>query len=596
MRERIMDRLKAIYEHSKIILPLSAFFTGLIIYCYLNWNIFAAQPLAFTLTVTLVFTFLKSPGNVKRYALDYCLAFLSLVSGLYAVFFYDKIFDEAGNPSLLTLILGSMMIILVLEAVRRVYGWILTAIVGAFVIYPFLGPYIPGILRTRHYTYGRVIEGFYYQPDGLLGLPLDICVSIVSIFVFMGICFRLSGASNYMSNLALSIWGRSRGGPAKVAIVCSSAMGTITGSAAANVSTTGIFTIPLMKKTGYPPHYAAAVEAVASTGGLITPPIMGAAAFLMAEYLEVSYSVIMFAAAVPAFMYYLGVYMQVHFAAIRYNLMGLPEEEIPKIRDSWRFLYLIGFPIVILVISLAVFQQRPSVSGAIAVVSLILVTYTSRKTMLTPRKVLSALKETVEPLIQVVVVSAAAGLVVGTMMLTNLGATITRTAFALTGESALIALMLVALSAIILGMGMPATPVYIILVFAAVPTLLQLGVDPLAAHLFVFYFGIMSFITPPICVAVYVASAIAESRPLSTALTGLRLGIIGYLFPFIMVYCPEILLGRGDLFHQIAGLFLAAVFVAGTAVVFSGTTFRLIVRGIAFVVVIAIGFLLSYLF
>jgi TRAP transporter 4TM/12TM fusion protein len=591
-----MATLKRAYECSKITLPLSALFSGFIVYRYLNWNIFSAQPLALTLTLTLLYLFLPSPGTSRHQIVPYFLAFLCLISGLYLVVFYKDIFDNAGNPSVLTIILGSVMVLLILDAVRRLYGAFLTIIIGAFIIYPFLGPYLFGPFRTRHFMYNRVVEAFYYQPDGLLGLPLDICVSIVTIFILMGICFMLSGASNYLSNLFLSVMGRSRGGPAKVSVFCSSALGTITGSAAANASTIGVLTIPLMKKVGYPPHIAAAVEAVASTGGVITPPVMGAAAFLMAEYLDVPYFKIMLAAAVPAFMYYLGVYLQVHFAAIRYNLSGISDEDIPRARDNLRVLYLIGIPIGLLVLCLAVFQQRPAMAGGVAILSLILVSLPSRKTRLTPGKVFAALKQSVDPIIQLVVISAAAGLVVGSMMLTNLGTTITRTAFAVTGDSSFLALILVAISAIILGMGMPATPVYIILVFAAVPALLHMGINPLCAHLFVFYFGIMSFITPPICVAVYVTSAIANSSPMKTALSALKLGSIGYLFPFLMVYFPQLLLTNGNLASQTIGLALSIIFVVGTSIFLAGPVFRIPTRGVALLAAIATVVLLKHLF
>lgn len=550
-------------------LPISCILVGTMFYQYLGFDLYLAQLLAFILTLTLVVVFIEYPLRGKMHSLDYLLILLTIISGGYLTIYYPEI-TKASTSNPITIIFGSIMVISVLESVRRMFGKFLMGLLVVFAIYPFVGPYMPGLMRTRTYTFSRVINAYYHEPNGILGLSLSVAITIVAVYFVLGSCFDASGATEYMSKLATRYFGRFRGGAAKVAVFCSGVLGSVTGNAASNVATTGVITIPMMKKTGYKPETAGAVEAVASTGGIILPPVMGAAGFIMAEFLGVPYGQIILAAFFPALLYYIAVFIAVDVEAASQNLKGLPKEELPAFEEGKKAIYLVGIPFLVLVISLMVFYIRPGFAGLLTVLTLIVVSYFSKETRLTPAKIAQALNASVKSMLQITVICAGAGIIIGSILLTGLGAAFVQGLFILAGKSLFLALLLTALACIILGMGMPAVGVYIILSMLVTPGLVKLGANVLASHMFVFYFGIFSVLTPPVCLAVYVACSIADSDMMKTAIKSIKLAFVAFFAPFIMVYNPAILFQEGSKTYQIGMLFLLLIATVLTAIGING--------------------------
>lgn len=537
---------------------------------YLNIAIYKEQYLGLILGLLLVSTFLTVPATKKasREKLpwyDAVLVILSIIAAGYVVVLYPQIIPTLGYLKTPRIILGLIMIILVLEAARRLVGW---PIVGVGIILILYAPYawvLPGVFNARMIPWGRVLTNLYLSPGSLFGIPLGVVGGIVFSFIFFGRILFTVGGGRFLSEIALALMGRYRGGPAKVAIVASSLFGSLSGSASANVAMTGIITIPLMKKIGYKPHVAAAIEAVASTGGLIMPPIMAATAFIMAEFLNVPYATVAIAAFVPAVLYYVAVFTQVHLEALKGGLKGLPREDIPSIRkvikEGWFFL----IPAAVLMYCMFVRYMEPSTSalygvGATAVVCL----FKKETRKAVTRDAWNILEETGRGLLEVGIICAIAGFVIGSISLTGLGLTLSDALVTLSGGNVFVLLVLAAIGAIVLGMGMPVTATYIMLVILIAPALIKLGIQPLAAHLFIMYFGVMSFLTPPVAIAAYVAASIAHSEPMQTGFTGVRLGIIAYVVPFVFALSPSLILigPLGDIVLHVTTAFFGTIILA----------------------------------
>lgn len=537
---------------------------------YLGIAIYTEQYLSVILTLFLVSTFLSVPPTktatkAKFLWLDGLLIVLSLTTGGYVALFYPQIIPMLGYVVLSRVILGAIIIVLVLEAARRLVGWPLVIIGVLFVLYVPYAHYLPGILNARMIPWGRVLTYLYLSPGALLGIPAAVAGTIVFSFIFFGRILFTVGAGRFLSDLALALMGKYKGGPAKVAILASGLFGSLSGSASANVAMTGIVTIPLMKKAGYKPHVAAAIEAVASTGGLIMPPIMAATAFIMAEFLEIPYSRIALSALVPALLYYVALFTQVHLEALKGNFTGIPPEELPSlkkiIKQGWMYL----IPAAVLIYCMFILYLRPAPSALYAVGATALVSLFRRET----RRLLidnawNILQETGQGVLEVGIICSIAGLVIGAISLTGLGLTLSDALVTLSGGNVLLLLLLAAVGAIVLGMGMPITATYIMLVVLVAPALIELGVKPLAAHLFIMYFGAMSFLTPPVAIAAYVAAGIAKSEPMKTGFTGVRLGIIAYVIPFVFALAPSLLLigPLGDILLTVTTAFLGTVFLS----------------------------------
>jgi len=432
------------------------------------------------------------------------------------------------------LILGTAFILIVLEATRRAIGWAMPITALAFVAYAlFVAKVAPS----------SVIEINYLTTEGIFGIPLSVSATYVILFILFGAFVERSGAGKMFMDFALSLTGHSVGGPAKVAVITSGLFGTISGSAVANVMTTGTFTIPMMMRLGYRPAFAGAVEAVTSTGGQIMPPIMGAAAFVMAEFLGVSYLTVAVFALIPALLYYVAVFVAVHFEALRTGMKGLPREECPRLLPVLKERGHLFLPLVIIVAVLVAGYSAPfaALFGILSVVPVALMRKSTRGEI-NLKGIVDALDSGARGALTIAAACACAGIVIGAIAQTGLGLTFTSFVLAVAQDSLIPALVLTMLAGIILGMGLPTTPAYIIQVALLVPALVKLGIVVQAAHLFVFYFAILSAITPPVALAVYAACGLSRSNLWETGWAAVKLGATGYIVPFMFAFSPALLL------------------------------------------------------
>ncbi|HHY38347.1 MAG TPA: TRAP transporter permease [Clostridia bacterium] len=446
------------------------------------------------------------------------------------------------SPVLPVEIVGGLIgIIILLEATRRVLGWGFTGVALAFVAYAFMGPYLPGILFHSGVSLSKFIEVSYLHVGGIFGTPLGISATYIVLFVLFGAFVNETGFGEFFTTVATGLTGRTRGGPAKVAVVSSALFGTISGAASANVATTGTFTIPMMKKLGFKPHFAGAVEAVASTGGEIMPPIMGAAAFLMAEFSGIPYIVICKHAVLPAILYFVAVYFMVDFEAGKTGLKGLMREEIPDWKPQVKTYAHMLLPIILLLYLLIV-GYTPTFAATLAIIGGAMVSMLRAATRLNLEKILLILWNGARGTIIVALATAVAGLIIGIVGVTGLGSRFTSIVLDLSQGSFLLALVMTMLAAIVLGMGMPVSAAYILQVALVIPALIKLGLLPIQAHMFAFYFAVISMITPPVAIAAYVAAGIAGSSPFITGLTATRLGATAFIVPYVFAFAPALLM------------------------------------------------------
>ncbi|MBI4590172.1 MAG: TRAP transporter fused permease subunit [Candidatus Rokubacteria bacterium] len=525
--------------------------------------VFKEQYLGLFLALALGAVFLgvkshaRSPGHrVPLY--DWLLCLGGLTVGAYVAVMYPTIAYRLGVLTADKVGLGALAILLVLEATRRLVGWVMVALGAAFILYAKFAYLLPDPFAAKGSSWERIAVYLYLDTNGLFGLPLAVTATIVVAFIFFGQALYAVGGDKFLTNLALVAMGRYRGGPAKVAVVASSLFGTVSGSAVSNVVVDGAITIPMMKRSGYAPHLAAAIEAVASTGGQMMPPVMGVAAFLIAEYLAIPYGEVALAAVIPALLYYLALFVQVDLEAARGHLAGLPRDRLPRfgsvMGQGWSFLV----PLVLLVYALMIAVWEAGKAGMVAVIATLVVGALQREDRLTVRKLLTAIEETGRVLLDIVVITALAGFVIGVLQLSGLGFKFSLLLVSLAGGNAFALLALTAIVCIVLGMGMPTAVIYVMLAVLVGPALVQLGIAPLGAHLFLFYFGMLSMITPPVCLATYAAASIARADFMQTGWAGVRLGIVAYLVPFFFAYHPALLLKGTP-----AEIFLAAITAAG---------------------------------
>ncbi|HLE66205.1 MAG TPA: TRAP transporter fused permease subunit [Burkholderiales bacterium] len=508
--------------------------------------VFKEQYLGLVLALALpaVFIGVKArqgePGNrVPWY--DWLLVLGGATAGGYVLFRYPAIAQQLGVLSPDKVWLGALAVALVLEATRRLVGWSLVILGGVFILYAKFAYLLPGALYAKGSSWERIASYLYLDASGLLGLPLTVAAEIVVAFILFGQALYAVGGDKFLTDLALTAMGRFRGGSAKVAVVSSSLFGTVSGSAVSNVVIDGAITIPMMKRTGYPSHLAAATEAVASTGGQIMPPVMGVAAFLIAEFLNIPYGEVALAAVIPACLYYLALFVQVDLEAAKHGLTGLPRSELPRLASVMRRGWVFIVPLAVLIYTLMIAGWEAGKSGMAAVIATFAVGFIQKETRPSLRALLKAFEETGRTLLEIIVISGIAGFVIGTLQLSGLAFKMSMILTSLAGGNPLLLLVLTALVCIVLGMGMPTTVVYIMLAVLVGPTLVQLGVEPLGAHLFLFYFGMLSMITPPVCLATYAAASLARADFWRTGWAGMRLGIVAYVVPFIFVFHPAML-------------------------------------------------------
>ena len=481
----------------------------------------------------------KNTNKVPWY--DILLALASSGSFLYMSFNYKQLISQAGSYTQFDMTIAIIAIVLLLEACRRVVGLPILIVVSCFIAYAYFGNYVPGYFSHRGFSLQRIATHLYFTTEGVIGTPLAVCSTFIFLFILFGAFLERTGIGQFFIDIANSLAGKATGGPAKVAVIASALQGTITGSSVANTVSSGSFTIPMMKKMGYRPEFAAAVEAAASTGGQIMPPIMGAAAFLMSEMTGIPYSNIIIAAIIPAFLYFTGIMIMVHLEAKRYGLKGLPPEEIPNFfRLMLGYWYLL-IPLVVLV-TMMMTGYTPARAALIAIVLSIVVSMFRKETRMDFSTFLGALEAGACNIIGVGVACAVAGMIVGTVTLTGIGLKLANGLLMLSGGNILLALFFTMIASIVLGMGVPTTANYVIMATITAPIVLQLGVDLLPAHMFVFYFGIVADITPPVALAAYAGSAIARSNPLKTGVQATKLAIAAFIIPYIFALNPSLLL------------------------------------------------------
>ena len=469
----------------------------------------------------------------------------AFATGGYVAIFYHELVYDLGTVTVERVVLGLLAIALVLEATRRVLGWALVIVAGVFIFYALFSGYFPGFLNVPGTRWERLVTYLYLDNNALFGLPMFVTSSVIVGFILFGRCLYAVRGDTFLTDFAMSIMGRYRGGPAKVAIVASSLFGTTSGSAVSNVVMDGPITIPMMKNAGYPAPTAAAIEAVASTGGQIMPPVMGITAFLIAEYLGVPYGEIVLAALVPALLYYVALFAQVDLEAGKRGLVGLPREQLPQLFKIMNRGWVFVAPIAVLMWALLWQGWEPGKAAVLASVVTVLIGYFNPATRPTLARLHDAIVETGRTLIDLVVITAIAGLVIGVLQVSGLGSNFSLLLVGLSGDSLFALLVLTALVCIVLGMGLPTAIIYMMLAVLVAPALIEYGVKPIAAHLFLFYFGALSMITPPVCLATFAAAAIAKSDFWETGWAGMRLGIVAYVVPFVMIYQPALIMSGG---------------------------------------------------
>ncbi len=498
------------------------------------------------LAMALGMIFLLYPakqGNIKGRVpwYDIGLAVLGLAAGFYHVIFYEALVQRSGLHTPMDFLVAAIGITLVLEATRRVAGWAMVLVALGFVAYALYGNFVPGLFGHRGFSYERVLEHTYLTTEGIFGTPLHVSATVIFVYLIFAQFLAQTGIRDFFINIAMALTGRSPGGPAKAAVISSALEGTISGSSIANTVGSGSFTIPMMKKLGYRAEFAAAVEASASTGGQIMPPIMGAAAFVMVEFLNVPYLEIAKAAAIPALLYFTAVFIMVHFEARRIGLKGIPSDQLPTWKDViFKQGYLI-VPLVAIVYMMDV-GFSPARSAIYASALAWAFGLLKKETRMDLKAILKTLEEAARGALAVIVACATAGIVVGMITLTGLGLKLSNNLVDMAGDKLWLALALTMVASLILGMGIPTTATYIVLATMAAPALVKLGVAPMAAHLFVFYFGIVADITPPVALAVYAGSAIAGSNPWRTGIEAVKLALGAFLVPYIFAMSPAMVL------------------------------------------------------
>lgn len=494
--------------------------------------------------VFLLYPTCKSWSRHKLHPFDLLLAVLGAAAPAYIIYEYQNLVLRAGTVSDMDLAVGIIGIILVIEAARRVVGIPMVCVVLVFIAYAFAGPYMPGVLAHRGLTPAQLVSHLYFTTEGIFGIPLGVSSTFIFLFILFGAYLESTGLGKFFIDIANAIAGWASGGPAKVAVLSSGLMGTVSGSSVANVVGTGSLTIPMMKKLGYHKDFAGAVEAAASTGGQLMPPVMGAAAFLMAEFVGVPYIDIVKAAIIPALLYFAGVWLGVHFEAKRSNLKGIPRSELPKIGTLLRERGHLALPLVVIVY-LLVSGYTPMRAALVAIILSILCSALRKSTRMKPIEIVEGLEKGARNVLGVLVACAAAGIIIGVVTKTGVGLKLASGLLELSGGMLLPTMFFTMITAIILGMGVPTTANYVITSTIAAPALVQMGVPVLAAHMFVFYFGIIADVTPPVALAAYAGAGISGGNALKTGVNASKLAIAAFIIPYIFVLSPVILMVEG---------------------------------------------------
>lgn len=505
------------------------------------WILYTAH-LCFALILTLtLYTARKAEKGGKVPLHDIALIIAVVASWIYLLAEMDTIIYRIGiMPTTPDMIVSVVIVLLVLEITRRTNGNILPVIAILFIVYAKFGNFIPGIFGHRGYSWNRIMS-YLIGFDAIFSVPLGVSATFVFMFLVFTAFLHFSGVGAFFIDFALGLTGSTRGGPAKAAVVASALFGTVSGNSAANVVGTGSFTIPLMKSIGYSPTFAGAVEAVASTGGQIMPPILGSAAFILAQLIGAPYSTVMVASIIPAVLYFVTVFLMVDLEAVRTGLKGLSKEKTPDLKKVIMTQGYLFLPIFVIVFVLLVLKASPVKAALYATAAAILVSLFRKETRMGPKKILDALSEAATSSLGMVAACATAGIVIGVLNLTGAGLKFANAIISFSGGNLPFALVLTMVATTILGMGLPTTASYLITAAVVAPALIEMGVSNLAAHMFVFYYACLSAITPPVALAAYAAAGIAKASPMKIAIIACKLGITAFIIPFMFIYGPSLL-------------------------------------------------------
>ncbi len=491
--------------------------------------------------IYLLYPPVKSWSRKSMNYIDVVLAFVAMIMPVYILTQYKDLVLRAGLNTEVDHIIAVIGIVTVIEAARRAVGLPIVFVSLAFIVYAFAGPYIPGILAHRGLGWMELADHLIFTTEGIFGIPLGVSSTFIFLFILFGAYLESTGLGMFFIDLANSIAGWAAGGPAKVAVLSSGLMGTVSGSSVANVAGTGSFTIPMMKKLGYRPEFAGAVEAAASTGGQLMPPVMGAAAFLMAEFVGIPYIEVVKAAVIPALLYYTGVWLGVHYEAKKYGLKGVPRNELPKFRELFFERGHLAIPLIIIVY-LLVTGYTPMRAALWAIALAIVCACLKKATRITPWQVVEGLIIGAKNVLGVLIACATAGIIIGVVTKTGAGLKLAAALLDIAGGHLLPAMFFTMVTSLLLGMGVPTTANYVITSTVAAPALQQMGVPVLAAHMFAFYFGIIADVTPPVALAAYAGSGIAGANPMKTGVQAAKLAIAAFIIPYIFVLSPVILM------------------------------------------------------
>ena len=549
--KEIVDSVRELKGGSKYILNGLAIILSLFVLAassFLNLQTFHQNSIFLLLIVLLGFLLypLNKRGIDKHHPsiIDIGFIILALLGIGYIILNYNTLHvDRASHANTTDYIFAVIAIIVLFEITRRTIGIFIPLLSIFAIIYALYGNYFPIDFAHSGFSLNRLLYRFYMTTEGIFGSTLSIAATYIMLFILFGAFLGVSGASKLFNDLALAIAGQRRGGPAQVAVISSALTGSLNGSAVANVATTGSFTIPLMKNIGLTPRFAGGVEAAASTGGMIMPPIMGAAAFIMAGFLGVPYTTIVLAGIIPAVFYYIALIWAIDTEAKKKGLKGVSKENIPLVRKVLKERGALLLPIIVVIVALLI-GKTAIFAGFAGIISSIIASYctTDKTNRVTPKSFLEALIDGAKGSIQVALACASVGIVIATVGMTGVGSMLAYNVIDIAGGHLIVILIMVMVTCIVLSFGLPSTALYIVVAVTVAPSLVQAGVEPLAAHFFVFYFGAMSNVTPPVALAAYTGAGIAKADPVKTSWTALRLALPGFIIPFLLVYHPELLL------------------------------------------------------
>ena len=525
----------------------------------------------------------KKASRKKVAFYDWIFCALAIAIPVYIWVNYGELIQRFGRPSQMDTIVTTVLVILTIEAARRLTGWALPTLAIVFIAYALFGRQLPGMFAHRGYTWPQLADTLLGN-EGILGTSVSVAASYIFLFIVFGAVMTKSGMGQFFNDLAMAVAGSSRGGPAKVSVIASGLLGSINGSAVANVVTTGAFTIPLMKKCGYSKEFAGAVESSASVGGQILPPVMGAAAFIMAEMLGVSYSKIVIWAVIPALLYYLGIIIQVQLRAEKTGLVGVPKDQLPRARDVMRQRGHLLIPILFLLYMLFFSGTTVIYSAFWTIVVTIVVSWLRPSTRMSPKDILSALADGAKQTVAVAVACACVGIIVGVFAKTGFGLNMGNAIIKLGNRSLILTLIFTMVTCMILGMGVPSIPAYIITATIAAPALAKLGIQAAAAHMFSFYFAMFANLTPPVALAAFAAAGLSGGDPMKTGFQSVKLSIAGFIVPYMFVYAPALMLINTTFWGGLQVTVTACIGVALIGVAVEGYLFTnasLLVRFIA---------------